>query len=205
MRVSSAGTDAPLRSCLIPIYILVFFTARYLFVNLDFESLSARIPRPKSSTSESHSDQIQALQQQLSSALQTIEELQQEPDYAKISPACRPRFLSNGHKINRIFFLHMRKAGGTTIRRYLLKVAKHYNITFEVAEGYKTRQLTMDANTLYVTNLREPVARVISNYKYDLRWDCKLLLHKDKFQASYNNTRGISLEEFARINDPKFA
>jgi hypothetical protein len=112
------------------------------------------------------------------------------------------RFPANGHKINRIFFLHMRKAGGTTIRRYLLKVAKHYNLTFEAREGKQTREIPMDANTLYVTNVREPVERAISNYKYDLRWDCKQLVNKaSNYKASYNNSRG-SLEEFVQNNSP---
>jgi hypothetical protein len=108
---------------------------------------------------------------------------------ASTSPACQPRlFERNKRPIRRIFFLHMRKAGGTVIRKYLKKVAALYGLEYQAREGRKTAKQEMDPHTLYVTNLREPNARTISNYKYDQRWHCQKL-KKSSFVPSLNNTR----------------
>lgn len=110
------------------------------------------------------------------------------------SSACKPHFPSTT-PIKRIFFLHMRKAGGTIVRFYLKKVAQIYNITFDAREGSNTVEDNMDdTSTLYVTILREPVARTISHYKYDQRWDCSNLLNKS-FVPSLTNTKS-TMEEF---------
>lgn len=121
------------------------------------------------------------------------------------SPACQPRLHllddddGNQRPIQRIFFLHMRKAGGTVIRKYLQKVSKQYGILYVAREGRKTVEHPMDPHTLYVTNLREPNARTISHYKYDQRWACNNLRHQS-FQPSLNNTRQ-SFETFLRKAD----
>ena len=49
-------------------------------------------------------------------------------------PVCTPRILDPS-KYDEIYLLHMRKAGGTTLRTYLTKVAAKYNITFRATEG----------------------------------------------------------------------
>lgn len=116
------------------------------------------------------------------------------------SPACKPHFLANGQPIKRIFFLHMRKAGGTVIRKYLKKVCKFYDIQFQAREGRKTVEHHMDFHhTLYITNLREPVARTISHYKYDQRWACTDL-RNDSFVPTALNTKS-SLKEFLHRQD----
>ena len=123
--------------------------------------------------------------------------------WSTTSPACQPRLLLNGNQlpIQRIFFLHMRKAGGTVIRKYLNKVAHAYGIKVEAREGKRTVEDRMDPHTLYVTNLREPNARTVSHYKYDQRWHCKSL-RKSSFVPSMNNTKQ-SFETFLETADSR--
>ncbi len=68
--------------------------------------------------------------------------------------------------ITRIYFYHVRKAGGTMIRKYLKKVASRYKINLMIQENKNAgleevgSHVTLDEleqNTLYVTNLRDPV------------------------------------------------
>jgi len=110
------------------------------------------------------------------------------------SPACKPRFLINGQPIKRIFFLHMRKAGGTVIRKYLKHVSEKYNLAFQAREGHRTVEDPMDSATLYVANLRQPVARALSHYKYDQRWACTDLKNESFVPTNDNNKS--SLEDF---------
>lgn len=117
------------------------------------------------------------------------------------SPACKPHFPTR--PIERIFFLHMRKAGGTIIRTYLDQVARKYNLTFDAREGGKTVEEPMDNATLYVTNLREPVARTISHYKYDQRWDCARQLVNDSFVPSLSNVMS-TMEDFLNFTTYKY-
>jgi hypothetical protein len=50
------------------------------------------------------------------------------------SPACFPSFGGKHHNISRIYFSHTRKAGGTTLRRYLSEVARAMNFDYVVNE-----------------------------------------------------------------------
>merc|ERR1712157_424336 len=102
-----------------------------------------------------------------------------------------------------LFFLHMRKAGGTTIRAFLGKVAKRYNLEFVINEGRrgKVEMPTANGSTFYVTNLREPMARILSHYKYSGRWACRVGKGIKRIRskrtgelASANNS--LSLENF---------
>ena len=124
----------------------------------------------------------------------------------------------------RLVFLHMRKAGGTTIRNFLKNVVKSNNTSFQEfvhCEGHKKclefpnnenndgyhrynmeaggpsstsssrnskRSLSRDTSgrTLYVTNLREPISRIISNYRYDQRWNCDNKLLKMNMNMDTN-------------------
>lgn len=123
------------------------------------------------------------------------EDHQHFADASWTSPACKPSFLSNGQQIEKIVFHHMRKAGGTLLRQYLKKVCEEYNLTYRAYEGRgPPLDDGMENNTLYVTNLREPVSRTISHYKYDQRWDCKDLMKKS-FQPSQGNLKR-TLEDF---------
>ena len=89
---------------------------------------------------------------------------------------------------NRIYVIHMRKAGGTSLRAYFRSVAKRWNVTVVVHEGKKSPELPgTDPNTLYVTHIRDPVARVISNYKYEMRWKCGEQLQQPGFVPTEQN------------------
>jgi hypothetical protein len=123
----------------------------------------------------------------------------------EISPACGLRE-GNG-RIDRIVFLHMRKAGGTTIWSYLRDVAEKHAITLESYEGLSPPSpQERDPSTLFVTHIRDPVARVISHYKYEMRWNCKNLTNKKQnFTPTENNTR-MSLNHFIKnSNRPMFS
>lgn len=114
--------------------------------------------------------------------------------------ACNPSFLDQNRRINRIFFAHMRKAGGTTIRKYLQRVAKKYELDFVVKEGTPADMPHPNSTTFYVTNLREPVSRLVSNYKYEGRWDCR------QRGANHTDKNSITLEHFIdrfKINGTK--
>ena len=84
------------------------------------------------------------------------------------SPACRPHFrsvddgasweFSNATRFRRMAFHHARKAGGTSIADYLVRVAHHYGIEFVQTEFDSAEEPgTNDVPTFYVTHLREPV------------------------------------------------
>jgi hypothetical protein len=125
----------------------------------------------------------------------------------KESPACRyhpKQRMGKRSRIKRIFMIHMRKAGGTTVKSYLREVAAKYNLQFQDFEGrLPPTPFEIDDTTLLVTHIREPSFRVLSHYKYEMRWNCKFLTNKSlHFQPSDNNTR-ISLESFVeRVNKP---
>jgi len=86
------------------------------------------------------------------------------------SPACEPHFKAalpdgkwtNATKFRRLYFYHMRKAGGTNLRFYLQKVAAHHGLEFAVTEYGVAEEpgshSTSKGATFYVTNLREPVS-----------------------------------------------
>ena len=99
------------------------------------------------------------------------------------SPACHPHFnlalpnnkWSNTTKFNRIYFYHSRKAAGSTVHKYLRKVADKYGIELKAVEwrGMEEPGTSFENNnTFYVTNIREPISRSISHFKYQGRWDC---------------------------------
>lgn len=62
----------------------------------------------------------------------------------------------------RIYFYHIRKSGGTMIRKYLKAVASHYSIDLTIQENkYAKEEVGSVPGTFYVTNLRDPVERSI--------------------------------------------
>ena len=100
------------------------------------------------------------------------------------SPACHPHFdlaapsggwARNGTKFKRIYFYHARKAGGSSVNKYLAKVADHYGVELKYTEWSEMEEPGThdDAATFYVTHLREPVERAISHFKYQGRWPCR--------------------------------
>lgn len=110
---------------------------------------------------------------------------------ALVSPVCLPRFgtkdSGNKRRIRRIYFLHMRKAGGTTIRYYLGRVARHYHLEIAVDEATPTEMPGSRNDTLYVTHLRHPVGRVISQFKYEGRWSCGQLVKNQTYVPTLEN------------------
>ncbi|KAL7463133.1 hypothetical protein ACHAXS_003519 [Conticribra weissflogii] len=107
------------------------------------------------------------------------------------SPACHPHFqlaLPNGKwgndtKFKRIYFYHARKAGGSSMHKYLASVARNYGIELKAVEWDGMEEPgTNEVDTFYVTHLREPVDRAISHFKYQGRWDCRDLV----FRSSLN-------------------
>jgi hypothetical protein len=116
-------------------------------------------------------------------------EYEYESEYADSSPVCRPSFLAknnnnNNNKnpprtIRRLFLGHMRKAGGSTLRAYFGRVAQKYNLKLIVAEATKFELAQKRNDTLYITHLRDPIARAISHYKYEGRWSCDQLVGRN--------------------------
>lgn len=125
------------------------------------------------------------------------------------SPACvfnhaRGIGKDGSRRIKRIAMVHMRKAGGTSLQNYLRKVAETYNLTFEFYEGRRPLMpQDADESTLLITHLREPTSRVISHYKYDMRWNCKNLT-KPTFVPTLKNTK-MSLNDFVETPNEPFS
>jgi hypothetical protein len=89
----------------------------------------------------------------------------------------------------------MRKAGGTTLRRYFIDVETIYNIPVVVHEAGAEELPGADDDTLYVTHMRNPVERSLSHFKYDGRWNCDNL-QDPFFRPTLNNAN--SLERWVR-------
>lgn len=113
------------------------------------------------------------------------------PTTLDFSPACHPHHRvatttvaignstswSTSLPFTRIYFYHIRKAGGTMLRKYLKKVSKWHNIHLTIQENkYAREEVGSHPGTMYVTNLRDPVERSISHFKYEGRWDCRQMI-----------------------------
>lgn len=139
-----------------------------------------------------------------STSATTVVNVEQPLGYSgdDISPACRPRRTrSEGIPIRRLYFAHTRKAGGSTLRKFLRAVAQRHGWTWDVTEGKPAEDPTTCRrnDTLYVTHLRQPVARILSSYKYEGRWKCKQLVQNRTFVPTANNS--VTLEEYVADND----
>lgn len=78
------------------------------------------------------------------------------------------------------------------IREYLHRVASHYSLDLEILEyqhASKDEEVGSRNDTIYITNLRDPVSRSISHFKYDSRWDCEQLVMNESFVATEWNAR----------------
>lgn len=128
----------------------------------------------------------------------------------RLSPACtfnHHRGIGNGgSRIEKIVLVHMRKAGGTSMKAYLGEVSTKYNITLQDFEGERPiLPEHSDGKTLFVTHIREPASRVLSHYKYEMRWYCKHLTDKKKTFDPVNSSR-TTLDRFVeRENKPNTA
>ena len=67
-----------------------------------------------------------------------------------------------------LFFQHVRKAGGTSVRDFLKHVGQLRNMTvFEQEWGaFPASCIGMRADTYFVTAVREPVSRIVSEFDY---------------------------------------
>lgn len=107
--------------------------------------------------------------------------LSKRKSYRKPAVSTLQRF--DPSRYDEIYFYHVRKTGGSTLRYYLTRVAKHYGINFTVAEGARAANPAHERRLLgkrrfFVTMLRDPVQRSLSHYKYSFRWNCRLLSDK---------------------------
>jgi len=100
--------------------------------------------------------------------------------------------------IRRLYFVHMRKAGGSSIRTYFREVAEKYGWKYRAVEGHKSPELPgTDPHTLYITHMREPIGRSLSHYKYEQRWgDCKPLVSLLKVRNATQEDTVMSLYNF---------
>jgi hypothetical protein len=108
-----------------------------------------------------------------------------------LSPVCHPYIPPNA-TIRRIHFLHMRKAAGTSIRNYFKKLAAVYNLTYIAHEAKMTEPPGSRNDTLYITHLREPNERSLSQFKYEHRWPCRQLVKNASFVATRSNAHSFS-------------
>mmetsp|Transcript_22460 Transcript_22460/g.32195 ORF Transcript_22460/g.32195 Transcript_22460/m.32195 type:complete len:256 (+) Transcript_22460:213-980(+) len=116
----------------------------------------------------------------------------------QLSPACYPSF--GGKKnITRIYFSHTRKAAGTTIKYFLRSVATKLGWEFESNEAY-LQEHPNRMDTLYVVNIREPISRIISSYKFEGRWSCKKMMYNKSFVPSLENQKTLE-QDIAHIQE----
>eukprot|EP00563_Minutocellus_polymorphus_P020240 CAMPEP_0197718964 /NCGR_PEP_ID=MMETSP1434-20131217/2905_1 /TAXON_ID=265543 /ORGANISM="Minutocellus polymorphus, Strain CCMP3303" /LENGTH=299 /DNA_ID=CAMNT_0043303659 /DNA_START=102 /DNA_END=1001 /DNA_ORIENTATION=- len=119
-------------------------------------------------------------------------------------PVCLPGRRFDPTQYDEIYMLHMRKAGGTTMRVFLKRVAETHNLTLRVSEGEPDTTTVDWERTFRVTNLRHPIQRAISHYKYDQRWRCSSAstesLKRRKFVPSERNVKR-TFEDFLHVGD----
>lgn len=80
------------------------------------------------------------------------------------------------------------------MHKYLGKVANHYGLELKAVEWSAMEEPGTydDGATFYVTHLREPVDRSISQFKYQGRWSCAdLVHHKKNFTPTEGNANRI--------------
>jgi len=74
-----------------------------------------------------------------------------------------------GDKAARVLFLHNRKAGGTTVRKWLGEqqlCAKKFTAFVEESNVMNVSRLR-EPGTIFVTALREPLSRIVSSYNFE--------------------------------------
>ena len=72
---------------------------------------------------------------------------------------------------DRILLHHTRKAGGTTMRMHMKKVAIQHQLPLIVREGLVVNDSEIQQpGTFTITSLREPVSRAFSSYQFEGAW-----------------------------------
>lgn len=87
--------------------------------------------------------------------------------------------------------------------KFFRLVARAHGWNFVSVEGTPAEEPTLN-DTLYVTHLREPVARAISMYRYGGRWSCRKLVFPQQYSdfiPTANNSR--TLEEYIEKESDK--
>jgi Sulfotransferase family len=147
------------------------------------EDASISLQQSQSFHQQQHHKQIQETLE-----TSTISKQQQQQQQSiRLPPTCQVQNVE-GRRFDRIHFLHMRKAGGTALRMYFKRLEKENKIPVHVDEGPEFPEQPGDYNnTFYVTVIREPMARSISQYKFDQRWDCPTQLKRKHFVPTNDN------------------
>ena len=109
----------------------------------------------------------------------------------------------------RVFFLHMRKAGGTTVRAVLRQICQRKNIAFEAGEGRPLEHFgAMDEDTFLVMNFRHPVERICTHYNAEGRRSppqaertegAKALEHTKDFAKWFERKHPVAAADKARL------
>eukprot|EP00924_Labyrinthula_sp_SR-Ha-C_P004060 snap_masked-scaffold_3-processed-gene-12.30-mRNA-1 protein AED:1.00 eAED:1.00 QI:0/-1/0/0/-1/1/1/0/288 len=108
----------------------------------------------------------------------------------------------DAEKYDSLLFYHSRKAFGSTLRKFFGAVAKEFSLEYKVIEGNLAPNSLKDDKTFYVVNLRDPVSRSISQYKYEGRWSCRQLVrNKTLFVPTLNNQRDFMTWITANVTD----
>ena len=63
-----------------------------------------------------------------------------------------------------VHFMHMRKAGGTSLRKFIKQVCISHKIPFHATEGKPLNYGALEDDTFLVTNFRNPLERIFSLY-----------------------------------------
>jgi hypothetical protein len=87
----------------------------------------------------------------------------------EIKAAARACVAYYGERASRVFFLHNRKAGGTTVRKWLGEqqlCQKRFTAFVEESVVFNVSRLS-EPGTVFITALREPVSRILSSYRFE--------------------------------------
>jgi len=90
------------------------------------------------------------------------------------------------------------------LRTYAGHVAATLGIEYVADEGDPYEPPGMRNDTLYVTSIRDPIGRTISNYEYEGRWKCgeqRKLMKEQKDAYMPLAEHAISFESFMEQND----
>ncbi len=79
---------------------------------------------------------------------------------------------------NRVHLVHLRKAGGTTMRRTLERICDLHGLRFSASEGWPMLSRDFDSKTFVVANFRDPLERIYSLYNNEGPWRGRVGGHK---------------------------
>ena len=138
------------------------------------------------------------------------------------------RYLSG---TGQIIIIHLRKAGGTTLETWLKEInrrlaadwnaahpaSQRWNSTVTVREAYHffhkmaenniTHSMLRDPHSIYVTAMRHPIERILSQYEFEWRWACQRCDHRDalRLYAHANMTDWTFMARAERMSEHEAA